>query len=674
MADEPFSTRLSQAVNRRRLLRGAVGGAAIVAASVGPAWLIAPHRTAAQEIRTIVEDVEQRGAAFARGDRRTTDLGGGSGNDQELIAAANGAGQEFVSEPVQVDFPMTHIGAHWVARSSGGAMSVDVRWSSDGARWSDWTPTIIDAADGTAPNAGTFAALVNAKRATFAQYRLRFDTAGGSIRVRRFTLTCLNSVDGERVRILLPSTQGVSAAVAKPSVVTRAAWGCVESYRFRDGREIWPREYVTTRKVVVHHTATTNGYSNAAAEVRSIYYYHAVTQGWGDIGYHALIGNNNQIYEGRVGRDGEHVSLDVVAGHVFRCNEGTMGISNIGIFMGVSIPGSMLDAGAKIAAWICDQRGIDPKGTGPYRRGDGTTYNGWNLPGHKEIATASSPTACPGDVGVTQLPNFRDRVAAKIAGSYVPTATTSPTRGTVNTSVDYQISGFPANAAVAIEWRRMSGSMIDIDTVQLNPTGAASGQFRVPSTPGGNDQLIRFSAGALRAEAFYDVAPRIKIVPGIASRGSSVDVSLRGFGKKETVRIRWRRGSGWVELDRIVTSNTGSTNVDIEVPDWAPDGINPIRGDGTTFRAQTNAFTVSGGAFQSAEGTPSPSATPTTTPDALTPTPTEPTATFEPPAETPTTEPTVSPSATAEPSPTATATATPDPTETPAESTEESGT
>ncbi|MGH2533742.1 MAG: N-acetylmuramoyl-L-alanine amidase [Thermomicrobiales bacterium] len=661
--------RWSQAFNRRRLLRGALGGTAIAVAGVGPGWLVAPHRTAAQEISTIAEDVEQRGAAFARGERRATELESGSGEEQELVAVASGSGQEFVSEPVHLDFPMTHIGAHWLARSSGGALFVDLRWSSDGATWTDWSPTVIDVPDGVAPNVGTFAALVNVNRATHAQYRIRFETAGGSIRVRRFTLTCLNSVDGDRARILLPSSLSASAAVAKPSVVTRAAWGCVEAYRFRNGREIWPREYVTTRKVVVHHTATTNGYSNAAAEVRAIYYYHAVTQGWGDIGYHALIGNNNQIYEGRVGRDGEHVSLDVVAGHVFRCNEGTMGISNIGIFMSVAIPSGMIEAGAKIAAWICDQRGIDPKGSGPYQRGDGTVYTGWNVPGHKEIATASSPTACPGDVGVTQLPNFRDRVATKIADTYVPTATISPTRGTVNTWVDYQISGFPANATVAIEWRRTSGSMIDIDTIQLNASGAASGEFRVPATPGGANQLIRFSAGTIRADAYYEVAPRIKVVPGSAPRGATVDVSLRGFGKKETVRIRWRRGTGWVELDRILTSNTGSANVDVEVPEWAPNGINPVRGDGTAFRAQTNAFSVNGGVFQPAEETPSP--TPTISSTATSP-PTEPTATVAPPEETPTTEPTISPTTTAEPSPTGTATT--EPTAPPEESMEDGGT
>lgn len=50
--------------------------------------------------------------------------------------------------------------------------------------------------------------------------------------------------------------------------------------------------FVPAKKLVVHHTATRNNYENAAksaAEVQAIYYYHAVTQRYGDIGYTALI-------------------------------------------------------------------------------------------------------------------------------------------------------------------------------------------------------------------------------------------------------------------------------------------------------------------------------------------------------------------------------------------------
>ncbi|MGH2557522.1 MAG: M23 family metallopeptidase [Thermomicrobiales bacterium] len=220
-----------------------------------------------------------------------------------------------------------------------------------------------------------------------------------------------------------------------------------------------------------------------------------------------------------------------------------------------------------------------------------------------------------------------------------PSASISPTRGTVNTWVNYSINGFPGNATVLIEWRRTSGSHIDVGTVRTSGGGSASGRVRVPATPGGNDQRIRFSAGSARAYAYYDIAPRIKAIPGSASRGETIEISLRGFGKKETVRIRWERGNGWVELTRVVTSNTGSANLSVRVPSWAPDGINPIRGDGTSFRAQTNAFRVSGG-FSASEA--SPAASP------IASAPVEMTPTVEP---TPTTEASPTPEATTTPEP-----------------------
>ena len=84
---------------------------------------------------------------------------------------------------------------------------------------------------------------------------------------------------------------------------------------------------------MVHHTATGNSYSelDAAAEVRAIYTYHAVSLGWGDIGYSSLIDAFGNIYEGRRGRgDGgtrEVLSADVVAGPAVRQHHGRTGVA-----------------------------------------------------------------------------------------------------------------------------------------------------------------------------------------------------------------------------------------------------------------------------------------------------------------------------------------------------------
>jgi hypothetical protein len=216
--------------------------------------------------------------------------------------------------------------------------------------------------------------------------------------------------------------------------------------------------------------------------------------------------------------------------------------------------------------------------------------------------------------------NFARVLNDGLSGSGGGTATGSPavslnrTRTTVNTTVAYSISGYPANATVQITWRRLSGSTIDMGTARTNSAGNATGSFRVPATPGGPNQQISFTAGSVSETVLFEVAPRIKVLTNPAVRGQQANVSLRGYARQESVRIRWRQPDGrWVELARITTSNTGSANVMVAVPAWAPDGTNSVRGDGTEFRQQTNAVYVSGGSFRAASVADEASPTPTVT-------------------------------------------------------------
>jgi len=412
-------------LTRRTVLKAGALGATALGAATAPRWpLLGGGTVAARQVKTLAERVDQSDRAFERGERRGAILAERAG--RRVLVADRGAGgnQQYVSESIALDFPLTHLGLHWDARSGGGRVQVSARVSGDGATWGDWLTPALDAAAGEAPNGDAFGALLSVEGARFVQYRVALDGSGGAVEVNRVSLTGLNSVDGERVvaRVAAP---GASAAAPKPALVTRAAWGAYEGYRYSGGTELWPREYARWRKVVFHHTATANGYADAAAQVRSIYYYHAVTQGWGDIGYHALIGNDGRIYEGRKGWEGDPVSLDLIAGHVYRCNVGTMGFSMIGDFSSTAIPEAMLDAGARIAAWACAARAIDPQGSGSFTRSDGTVTTVANIPGHRHIASPASPTSCPGDTGSSQLPNFRQRVATIVATN---AATATPTR------------------------------------------------------------------------------------------------------------------------------------------------------------------------------------------------------------------------------------------------------
>jgi hypothetical protein len=172
------------------------------------------------------------------------------------------------------------------------------------------------------------------------------------------------------------------------------------------------------------------------------------------------------------------------------------------------------------------------------------------------------------------------------------TATISPTRTTVNAVVHFTLANFPANANVQIFWQRNTGSVFQFSSTTTDASGAATGTFRVPAVTGGPDQVIAFVAGNKAKRVRIEIRPRIKVLTNPAMCGQTANVSLRGYGKHETVRIRWKVGDSWVQLATVETSNTGSANVDVTVPSSATSGPNSVRGDGTIFRQQTNSAVV----------------------------------------------------------------------------------
>jgi hypothetical protein len=248
---------------------------------------------------------------------------------------------------------------------------------------------------------------------------------------------------------------------------------------------------------------------------------------------------------------------------------------------------------------------------------DGTDIGGWT------VSQGSAPyQGCLTRDTVVLCRSNSDSVTNDGMSGSTASVAISPTRSTVNNWITFQVSGMPANSSGQIRWRRLSGSTIDVGTFMTNVSGRASGQFRVPATPGGPNQQISFVAGSITLTAVFDVAPRIKVNTNPGQRGGQVDVSLRGYARNEVVRIRWfQPNAGWVQLATVTTSNTGSANVLVTVPNWAPDGANQVRGDGTVYRQQTNAVMISGGAaLQTAQVAPTPTSTPASTPTAAPPT------------------------------------------------------
>lgn len=160
----------------------------------------------------------------------------------------------------------------------------------------------------------------------------------------------------------------------------------------------WPLQYPKkVERFIIHHTATSNNPKDPMASIRSIYAYHAITRGWGDIGYNYIIDQNGKVYEGRAGGAG------VVGGHARGYNTGSIGIAILGNYQEAKVPKKAEEALINLIAVKSKEFKIDPAGY--------STVNGkkkYNVLGHRDVAS----TVCPGDNLYEKLPSIR-KAAAK---------------------------------------------------------------------------------------------------------------------------------------------------------------------------------------------------------------------------------------------------------------------
>ncbi len=158
---------------------------------------------------------------------------------------------------------------------------------------------------------------------------------------------------------------------------------------------LWPRQYSKKiQKIVIHHTAESDGSSEIPGgdKIRSIYYYHAKTKGWGDIGYNFIIDQEGNIYEGRSGGD------YIVGGHVYCSNINTMGISLMGNFVKNQPTKQQVASLAKLLSVLSKKYNLNLSESNEFHGKTAST-----LLGHRDLGA----TACPGDNFYNLLPLFR---------------------------------------------------------------------------------------------------------------------------------------------------------------------------------------------------------------------------------------------------------------------------
>src|SRR3954467_7234998 len=207
------------------------------------------------------------------------------------------------------------------------------------------------------------------------------------------------------------------AAMTMPAIYSRAQWGADETLMG------WDPEYAPTiQAATVHHTADSNNYTAAdvPAIMRSIYAYHAVTRGWGDIGYNVIVDKFGRAWEGRAGG----LASTVIGAHAGGFNTGTFGVSMLGNYDIAAPSEAMIEMVSSVVAWKLALYGVDPKGTTTLVSGGGGTSKyaagvAVTLPtvfAHRDVGS----TVCPGQYAYSRMGDIRSRVAAKIAAAGGP--------------------------------------------------------------------------------------------------------------------------------------------------------------------------------------------------------------------------------------------------------------
>jgi hypothetical protein len=333
----------------------------------------------------------------------------------------------YRSPVFQADQSFDSVEVGWNAEVPAGAsISIHVRTSSDGDQWTDWYHVHEDTHIDVEPGERVYAMPHITGPSNYVQYELNLAPAesGKTPIVHAVEIGCVDTS---------PAAQFMSTGGNRIDgwIITRAGWGANENLRYSNGSVAWTPRYAPTQKAIVHHTVTSTGGADPSAVIRSIYYYHAVTLGWGDIGYNYLVDHQGNAYEGRYG------GPEVTGAHTANNNTATIGIAAIGTFVSSGASQATLDSIGRLIGQRAPH--LDPHGS--------STFNGRanvpNVGAHRDFMA----TECPGNGIYQRLPEIR-QIAANYRGSGStppptqpdPAPAPPPTASTVAELVDARFS------------------------------------------------------------------------------------------------------------------------------------------------------------------------------------------------------------------------------------------
>lgn len=334
----------------------------------------------------------------------------------------------FTSERATAHF--TVAGVSWAHTSSLGAQDVNVRVRvRESSGWTSWQALTVpdggpDATTGEAATARVGTAPLVTPGATAIQVRVDTATGATPADLRVTTIDPGTSPADDDLNRPAPAASAAAAAL-QPTIITRAQWGADESLRGSTTLSS------TIKAITIHHTASTNDYTQAttAAQIRGIYAYDTKGLGWSDIAYNFLVDKWGRIYEGRAGS----ITKPVRGAHAMGFNTDTMGVAALGNYETAAAPTVMVDALAKVAGWKLSQYGVNPAGkaTLTSQGGTGTKYAAGVTVSLDAVHAHqnTSYTLCPGKYLYPQMATIRSKAATYATTSSTTVAPPVPTSG-----------------------------------------------------------------------------------------------------------------------------------------------------------------------------------------------------------------------------------------------------
>lgn len=505
------------------------------------------------------------------------------GSDQ---GATGGDTLLFTSQVVDAGQLFDRMGTHWIAAfGAEESIFVEMRVSKDGATWTDWTALPHDEDMRNIDRNEQFAGPFEFPVSRYAQYRTWL-TGGDTDALGQMALTFMDvtDVNAGPVAQLMNDITGAFAdmwhsyADAAPTgaqkILTRQDWGADESLMR------WVPKYQRVQKAIIHHTVTDDGGTNVAATIRSMYYFHAVTRGWGDIGYNYLVDKFGNIWTGRSG--GDHV----IAGHAYGWNNGSMGVAAIGDYSTKLTTATMQNGIINIIAMKFQQFGIQPFGADTFTHQEQAVNGTWvnvtsnppNIQGHRDanyiVSAHGGQTACPGNGIYNIMDGFRRLTQAAVTNGFFQLPyieANMPKAAFPGTAVPVVVTVFnkgvtPIPAGTGLSYRVLRGGTVVTQggitalpaAIAPNTAGTTTASFLPPAV---GSYTIRWD---LQTNGQWWSSLYNTPVRDIAFRSADWSVDW----VKDNVPISWTAGE--TKIITVTAANDGGRV-------WPATGVNPVR-------------------------------------------------------------------------------------------------